>query len=343
MPLWTPANIADDDQTCWYRPESLMQVADGANITQWSDSFSKVNITAAEDSTVASSGDPDQNDCPHLSADHFNRFPMAQFDGSNDSLDSAADPKGWQNIGTNNFQVFAMVAVPTANNPKSGSAAFYTVFSKASVLVNDVHEPYLRFFNSDASSTYDQTSWRIQWDCQKTTEQQFTAVDELTMVDNQPEMLMVARNKDGADDGEMWAYINGKNRSAATSKEDADLNFGGTNSQDKFKMGGTDNKNAQYLNGFIGEFVVYHNTVCTSDMVTDHRLEIEGYLMHKWGRESALSSKTGSGNHIYRYGPPTTCRTVTGKTLSTNKLSRRTVNQYTLRQPLNILDEERDL
>ena len=45
MPLWTPANIADDDQTCWYRPESLMQIADGANITQWSDSFSNVNIT----------------------------------------------------------------------------------------------------------------------------------------------------------------------------------------------------------------------------------------------------------------------------------------------------------
>ena len=52
MPLWTPANIADDDQTCWYRPESLMQIANGANITQWSDSFSNVNLTATEDAIL---------------------------------------------------------------------------------------------------------------------------------------------------------------------------------------------------------------------------------------------------------------------------------------------------
>ena len=95
---------------------------------------------------------------------------------------------------------------------------------------------------------------------------------------------------------------------------------------------GSRSGSAKVWAGTIYEVLILHYAPSDSN-----RKRIEGYVSHKFENESNLTQ----GTHDYDQGPPTTCHSVSEKTLSTNFLSSNPSIPYGLSENLNIFCETR--
>jgi len=330
MPLWKPTNIEamgdvpDTKLVCWYssKDSRTIKLAHSGELTYWQDRSKNNNVLIG-----------DSGKKPTLTFTTTGK-PQFTFDGSNDTLTTAADPSGWA-IGTNNTWWMIGMSFPVANDPKGdGSSAYYTLLGKDT---NDANEPLNQMFNASGSREADQ--WRGKFDLNQDSAEQFTTAGDIVPVDNKPFVFESGRVKDNAagdtsaDNGECFIYFNGADYSAG-----ADHSTGSLTNTNELRVGSLDGGAVSKISTL--EIVVYTRGASTAQYDTWLREELEGYIAHSMGIQTDLRTKefhTGSdtNNHPYRFGAPTCGHSVSGQNLGTKFLSHSLTNQYELNDGLN--------
>ena len=334
MPLWKPTNIEamgdvpDTKLVCWYssKDSRTLKLARTGEVIYWQDRSKNNNVL------LGASGKR-----PTLTFSTTGK-PQFTFDGSDDTLTTAAEPSGWD-IGANNTWWMTGMSFPVADDPK-GSNAFYAVLAKNAndeADGDDPPEPLNQMFNSSGSRTPDQ--WRGKFDLNQDSAEQFTTAGDITPEDDKPFLFETMRVKDNAagdtsaDDGEVFVYFNGADYSAGS-----DHSTGSLTTEEEFRVASLDGGAGAKISTL--EIVVYTRGPSTSQYDTWLREELEGYIAHSMGIQNDLRIKefhTGSdtNNHPYRFGAPTCGHSVSAQNLGTKFLSHSVTHQYELNDGLN--------